>query len=181
MERVASRKWEGGHKLRRAGRGRWGSGAPRALLPARRTWSEASARFLSPSSSPCKHLGAGPAAHRHSAPLSHAAAAAPRVVRPRAAPSPRRGPRGREERRHPGAWGAGNPLPGSFPSPPQEVQLPASSPAALTFGCNGRAGAVIGGAVVDFVGRFSPSMLCQVLQALLVAPLDLWQSWVAAG
>lgn len=44
--------------------------------------------FPQPQHEPCEHLGAGPAAHRHSAPLSHTTATAPRTPRPHAAPSP---------------------------------------------------------------------------------------------
>lgn len=44
--------------------------------------------FPQPQHEPCKHLGAGPAAHRHSAPLSHTTATAPRTPQPCAAPSP---------------------------------------------------------------------------------------------
>lgn len=126
--------WERGCRLRRVGRrggkgrGRQNAGAPDGVRGARRAHvSSSRARALA------KHLGAGPAAHRHSAPLSHAAAsctlhgAAPQPPPLPAHPPGGSRPVGPKAGRNVAsglAWvlGAGNP-PTSFPSPPWEMQF----------------------------------------------------------
>lgn len=105
------------------GEGRQNPGAPDGVRGARRAHvSSTRAQALA------KHLGAGPAAHRHSAPLSHAAACCTLHGAALRSPLPSPPPRGTATPQAPrlgGTWppasrlawvlGAGNPP--SFPSP----------------------------------------------------------------